>query len=148
MMTFDCIEISEELPALKPIDDLMGEIKLDSDSKAVVNYNLAYTYPDMVGRNEPVDKGFMLEKTIENMNGSKEIRVGDIVKVTFIFEKTQNKGSYEYLVLEDPIPAGFTAINTSLKNDALPADVKAEDEESYCGYYDGCWDFYASHKEL
>ncbi len=129
-------------------DDLMGEIKLDSDSKAVVNYNLAYTYPDMVGRNEPVDKGFMLDKTIENMNGSKEIRVGDIVKVTFIFEKTQNKGSYEYLVLEDPIPAGFTAINTSLKNDALPADVKAEDEESYCGYYDGCWDFYASHKEL
>jgi len=129
-------------------DELNGEIKLDAATNAVVNYNFAYTYPDMVGRNEPVDKGFMLQKTIENMNGSKEIRVGDIVKVTFIFEKTNNKGSYEYLVLEDPIPAGFTAINTSLKNDALPADVSAEDEEAYCGYYDGCWDFYASHKEL
>jgi uncharacterized protein YfaS (alpha-2-macroglobulin family) len=112
-------------------DELNGEIKLESDSKAVVNYNLSYTYPDMVGRTEPVDKGFMLQKSIENMNGSKEIRVGDIVKVTFIFEKTGNKNSsYEYLVLEDPIPAGFTAINTSLKNDALPADVSAEDEEA------------------
>ena len=129
-------------------DELNGEIKLDAATNAVVNYNFAYTYPDVVGRNEPVDKGFMLQKTIENMNGSKEVRVGDIVKVTFIFERTNNKGSYEYLVLEDPIPAGFTAINTSLKNDALPADVSAEDEESYCGYYDGCWDFYASHKEL
>lgn len=27
MMTFDCIEITEELPDLKPVDDLMGEIK-------------------------------------------------------------------------------------------------------------------------
>lgn len=129
-------------------EELAGEIKLEADTKNLVNYSLTYTYPDQVARAAAEDKGFMIDKTIENMNGSKEIRVGDIVKVTFRFERTNHKGSYEYLVVEDPIPAGFTAINTSLKNDALPSDASAEDEEAYCGYYDDCWDFYATHKEL
>ena len=49
----ESIELSSE--------DLTNEIKLESDSRAVLNYSFAYTYPDMVGRNEPVDNGFMLQ---------------------------------------------------------------------------------------
>ena len=129
-------------------EDLADEIKLEAGTKNLVNYSLSYTYPDMVGRNEVVDNGFLIDKTIENMNGSKDIRVGDIVKVTFRLERTNHKGSYEYLAVEDPIPAGFTAINTSLKNDAMPSDASAIDEEAYCGYYDGYWDFYPTHNEF
>ncbi len=52
-----------------------------------------------------------------------------------------------YLALEDPIPAGFIAVNSSLKNDSLPAS-EIENEEAYCGWRAGAYDFYADHQEL
>lgn len=131
-------------------EDLTSEITFESDSASVINWNMGWTYPDVVQRSEVVDNGFTMQKTIENMNGSNEIRVGDVVKVTFIFENTDKAKNVDldHLVIEDSIPAGFTAINTSLKNDQIPTNASVDEEMAYCDYTDGAYNFYASHKEL
>jgi uncharacterized protein YfaS (alpha-2-macroglobulin family) len=77
--------------------------------------------------------------------------VGDLVKVTIEFEdKFRNEDQYavmEYLAIEDPIPAGFIPVNSSLKNDSLPPSA-LENEEAYCGWRSGAYRFYANHQEF
>ncbi|MDD3145868.1 MAG: alpha-2-macroglobulin family protein [Candidatus Riflebacteria bacterium] len=127
-------------------------VKLVSSGNSLVNYSLEYSYPDQPSRVEAVNNGFSVEKTFENLNGKKEFRLGDLVKVTVTFEDDIRKdGRWAYfsnLALEDPIPAGFTPVNSSLKNDALPSDASSEDEEYYCDYSDGAYTFYANHQEM
>ncbi|NCB40037.1 MAG: hypothetical protein EOM80_14830, partial [Erysipelotrichia bacterium] len=127
-------------------------IKLETPGKTMLNWSLEYSYPDLASRSESVNKGFSVEKRIENLNGNKEIRVGDLLKVTVEFEdQFRKEGDYvtlSYFVLEDPVPAGFTAINSALKNDSLPPEAEKEDEEYYCDWNDGAYTFYPDHKEL
>lgn len=127
-------------------------LKLVSAGKTLVSWSFEYSYPDQASRSESLNNGFSVEKTFENLNGKKEFRVGDLVKVTVTFEDQFRKdGKYAVLshfALEDPIPAGFTAINSSLKNDSLPPEASSEDEEYYCDYYDDTYTFYANHQEF
>ncbi len=127
-------------------------VKLVSSGNSLISYSFEYSYPDLASRSEAVNNGFAVEKTFENLNGKKEFRIGDLVKVTVTFEDQIRKdGHWAYfsnLALEDPIPAGFTPINSSLKNDALPSDSTGEDEEYYCDYVDGAYTFYANHQEM
>ncbi len=126
-------------------------MKIACKDKVLLNWSLDYTYPDLEDRKEDLQKGFLIEKTFKNLNGSDEIRVGDLVKVSVEFEdKFHNDDQYSilhYLALEDPIPAGFIAVNSSLKNDSLP-DSQRDNEEAYCGWDRGAWDFYADHQEI
>lgn len=127
-------------------------VKMVSNGNSLISWSFEYSYPDLASRSEPVNNGFSVEKTFENLNGKKEIRVGDLVKVTVVFEDQIRKdgdwASYRNFALEDPIPAGFTAVNSSLKNDALPSDATSEDDEYYCDYVDDAYTFYANHQEL
>ena len=61
------------------------------------------------------DQGFKLSKTIKNTDGSPEIKVGDLVKVTVVVEAGKPQ---RYVVLDDPLPAGLVAVNTALKTEA------------------------------
>lgn len=126
--------------------------KIKAPGKTLINWSLEYSYPDIASRSEAVNNGFTVEKTFENISGNKEIRIGDLIKVTVEFEdKFHKDGSYaqlSYLALEDPIPAGFTAINSALKNDSLPPEASSEDDEYYCDYDSGAYSFYPDHKEF
>lgn len=126
---------------------------IESPGKALLSYSLEYNYPDELERTEAVNHGFSVEKTFENLSGSKEIRVGDIVKATVEFEDNLEGpkrywAHFTHLALEDPIPAGFIAINPNLKNEALPASADLENEEYYCDWSFGAYTFYADHREL
>lgn len=126
-------------------------ITVSCKEKVLLNWSFAYHYPDLEDRKEDLNHGFVLQKTFKNLNGKEEIRVGDLVKVTLEFEdKFHNDDSYSilhYLALEDPIPAGFIAVNSSLKNDSLPASER-DNEEAYCSWQNGAYTFYADHQEI
>ncbi|EKD82987.1 MAG: hypothetical protein ACD_39C00958G0001, partial [uncultured bacterium] len=129
-------------------------IKIDAPGKNMLSYSFEYSYPDEAERTEAVNKGFTVEKFFENLDGSKEFRVGDLVKATVEFEDNFERKGYYYgtmlshLAVEDPIPAGFIAINPNLKNETLPSDADTENEEYYCDWAFGAYTFYADHREL
>jgi hypothetical protein len=71
--------------------------------------------------------GIKVRKTIKNTDGSGEIKVGDLVKVT-VFAEILGKDQ-RYLVLDDPLPAGLVAVNSAFKTEeALPEKDESEDE--------------------
>ncbi|MBU1109147.1 MAG: hypothetical protein KKB51_20890 [Candidatus Riflebacteria bacterium] len=128
-------------------------IKIAGPTKNMLSYSLEYSYPDETDRTESVNKGFSVEKTFENLNGNKEFHVGDLVKATVEFEDHFRKDGYygtmlNHLAVEDPIPAGFIAINPSLKNDSIPSEADSANEEYYCDWNFGAYSFYADHREL
>ena len=84
-----------------------GTIRVESDSKDLLNYALSITYPDVVTDPSQLIAGFTLRKKMENLNGKEEIRLGDVVRVTLEIgitrpEKEGRYESFEYLALEDP----------------------------------------------
>ena len=128
-------------------------IKITGPDKNMLSYSLEYSYPDEMDRTETVNEGFTVEKTFENLNGNKEFRVGDLVKATVEFEDNfRSEGYYgtllSHLAVEDPIPAGFIAINPNLKNDTIPSEADSANEEYYCDWAFGAYTFYADHREL
>lgn len=127
-------------------------IQLTSSNNVLVNWSMHYSYPDDPNRKEGVANGFTIEKSFENISGSGDIKVGDIVKATITFEDkfSENDDWRELsnLAIEDWIPAGFIPINTALKNDALPADIAPEEEQYYYDMTDGAYNFYADHQEI
>jgi uncharacterized protein YfaS (alpha-2-macroglobulin family) len=109
----------------------------------MVNWSLSWAYPDPASRTTDLEHGFKVEKTITNLNGEKEIRVGDLVKVTVEFEDDRagnrwNDRLYEYLALEDPLPAGFIGINAALKTEG-PVRPRDDDEEESSGADEEEW---------
>ncbi len=134
-------------PQTVKIGKLGQEIELDAEAllkdpavamsvkpAGMVNWSLSWAYPDPASRTTDLEHGFRVEKTIKNLSGDKEIRVGDLVKVTVEFEDDRAGGwwsgrMYEYLALEDPLPAGFIGINAALKTEA-PVRPSDDDEDS------------------
>ncbi|MBI3039227.1 hypothetical protein HYY75_09300 [bacterium] len=109
-----------------------GKFSIESSGGKMVNWNLSLTYPNTASRTEDLDQGFSVEKRIKNLNGNEEIKVGDIVKVTIEIEddlhRKQKYGNYEYVALEDPLPAGFVAINSALKTEQKTVVDEGGDE--------------------
>ncbi len=96
-----------------------GKIHITAASKELINYNLSVTYPDLVTDPSTLNKGFTLNKKIENLNGKDEIRIGDVLRVTVeigILSRSKQKSydTFEYLALEDPVPAGLVPVNSEL----------------------------------
>ncbi len=126
-----------------------GKIKLETGSDTLVNYTISRKYPDLMTDPAKLNAGFILNKRMENLNGKEEIRVGDVLRITLEFElprsTTGNKwGQVEYLVLEDPVPAGVVPINTELATEGASDSKKAPDERSY-DYVD---DMHPTHFEF
>lgn len=91
------------------------EVTVYSENDLNLVYNLTLTYPRVDYASTGYSNGFRINKTIENTDGSKEIKVGDIVKVTLDIDIDGH--DFKYLVLDDPLPAGFVAINTAIKTE-------------------------------
>ncbi len=129
-----------------------GSIKLTASNKTLLNYSLEYGFPDLASRSENIESGFYIEKTVENLNGDKEIKIGDLLKITLEIEDSIHKNGsysrYHYLAIEDPIPAGFIAINPALKSEDTSKYGKTDDEESYCSWENGAYTLYPDHSEI
>jgi alpha-2-macroglobulin len=113
-----------------------GGIALESDSKHLITYTLSIIYPDLVNDPARLNKGFTLRKRVENLNGKEEIRVGDIVRVTLdvsLYDPTTTRyyqDGFEYLALEDPVPAGLVPINAALKTEGVGREEAGTDSDS------------------
>lgn len=93
-------------------------------------YELALTYPRLEASLSGEAAGFKVKKTIANTDGSPEIRVGDLVKVTVELETDLPR--LQYVVLDDPLPAGLVAINTAFKTEEpLPEGEEQESEDDF-----------------
>lgn len=124
-----------------------GAILIQADSKTLIHYVLHLTYPDITSDPKILSRGFSLSKRIENLNGSKQIRVGDVVRVTLDIglwdpDKARLRDSYRYVALEDPVPAGIVAINPDLKTEGSTGD---ENTSSFSAEGN---QFYPNHTEL
>lgn len=139
------------------MSDVVEEIELDAkalmaapsvtikaDSKELINYTLTLVYPSTPER-AAGGQALGISKIIENLNGSEEIRVGDMVRVTLNVDLQGGWDRvYEYIAIEDPVPAGLVPINTELKTEGADADKKTdEDGQSYFGNL-----FIPSHQEI
>ena len=127
-----------------------GKILITSDSKDLVHYSLSITYPDLITDPSELNRGFILNKKIENMNGKTEIRVGDVLRVTLeigILSRAKQKydGRFEYLALEDPVPAGLVPINSEL---ATEGAEKSRGTSGQGTWREGFFDFSPTYLEF
>ncbi len=133
------------------------KVRIEGPAGKMVSWSLDVTYPETASRSEDLNHGFRVEKKVKNLNGSEEIRVGDLLKVTVEFEDdSYRRGDYgrmEYLALEDPIPAGFMGINAALKTEGRPVpsgddDSDEDEDEWYSHWEDGAYTLDPDHFEM
>ncbi len=106
-------------------------------------YQLELTYPRLDLAPTGASQGFKVTRTIANTDGSQEIKVGDIVKVTVQLEPTAR--STRYVVIDDPLPAGLVAVNPVFKTEEATPD--AEDRFDYFSP-EGLMRFRPNHLEM
>lgn len=98
-------------------------------------YKLSLTFPRTDYARTGYFNGFEIHKTIKNTDGTNAIKVGDIVEVKLRIN-IKNPGG-NYVVVDDPLPAGLVAINSAIKTEEQGAVAKkmkramrqAEEEE-------------------
>ncbi|HNH33210.1 MAG TPA: alpha-2-macroglobulin family protein [bacterium] len=83
-------------------------------------YNARMTYAPRSGGNAPArDEGLRVSKEIQDASGhvvtDGRYKAGKIYKITLTVSTAQAR---QYVVLDDPLPAGFEAINTDLATSA------------------------------
>ena len=107
-------------------------LELNASSNLPIYYKAVLQFPRVDYAESGTSNGFHVNKSIRNIDGSQDIRVGDLVKVTIDIEKdtTSSDKPYQYIVIDDPLPAGLVAINSSIKTEEV---VSENDEDAYTG---------------
>ena len=118
-------------------------VKINAEAGRTWLYQLTLTYPRLDLAPTGAAHGFKVSRTIANTDGSQEIRVGDVVKVTVQLEPTAR--TTRYVVIDDPLPAGLVAVNPVFKTEG-----PAPDEEDQFDYFspEGLMRFRPSHLEM
>lgn len=102
--------------ALDPKEFLKNpNVTITSGTDATVLYKLALTFPRTDYAKSGYSNGFEVHKTIKNTDGSNTIKVGDIVEIKL--KLNIKKPGSNYVVVDDPLPAGFVAINSAIKTE-------------------------------
>lgn len=109
------------------------KVEIQTDSNATTLAELALVYPRMDFSREGASQGIALSKQIENTAGTEDIHLGDVLKVTLILEIPTTR--IRQIALDDPLPAGMTAINSALAIDDTGVS-KSEHGEEYYQYWD------------
>ncbi len=114
-------------------------VAISSTGDQTILYRLSLTFPRTDYSKNGYSNGFEVHKTIRNTDGSNTIRVGDIVEVKLRIN-VKHAGA-NYVVVDDPLPAGFVAINSAIKteehNIAKTAKKRASESEGEEGEEDG-----------
>lgn len=128
------------------------EITVFAEGDFDLVYMLSLTFPRVDYAARGFSKGFTIHKKIENTDGAKKIKVGDVVKVKISIEMND---SYNYVVLDDPLPAGLVAINTAIKTEERVGKSKRQEapegdegEYDYWDYETGFYKFVPNYFEI
>jgi uncharacterized protein YfaS (alpha-2-macroglobulin family) len=105
------------------------QFQLATDQDRDVVYMLSLTFPRVDYAASGYSNGFKIQKSIENSDGSKTIKLGDIVRVILDIDIDNHR--YRHLVLDDPLPAGLVAINSALKTEEAVEPVQTVDDGDY-----------------
>jgi uncharacterized protein YfaS (alpha-2-macroglobulin family) len=106
-------------------------IALTKEGQGRLYYGIRMNYYP-AGETTAKDEGFSIIKTIETLSGSKADTVtpGAILKVTLTVSSSQYR---HFVVVDDPVPAGFEVVNTSFQTTA--ANITAEEGEQSPEWY-------------
>jgi hypothetical protein len=124
------------------------EVSLTASGNTALLFLLDLAFPRMDYARSGHSNGFKVAKTITPIEGGKTVKVGDVVRVDVSFETGFQ--TLEYVVLDDPLPAGLMAINSALKTEEQPRGGR-EKEQGYWSYWDDDWGAYRfqpNHFEL
>lgn len=97
-------------------------VSIATSSDQALLYKLALTFPRTDYAKSGFSNGFEIHKTIKNTDGTNVIKVGDIVQVKLKIN-IKNRAP-NYVVLDDPLPAGFVAINSAIKTEEAGIAMK------------------------
>ncbi|MBN2384381.1 hypothetical protein JXQ70_16000 [bacterium] len=124
------------------------ELELEVQPETTVLYQLEATYPRIDYQQNGYAHGFEISRTIENTDGSKEIHLGDMVKISLKLSIPHY--GYRYIVLNDPLPAGLVAINSALKTEESTPLQDTNDSDDWWYYWDpeGYYRFIPNYFEI
>jgi uncharacterized protein YfaS (alpha-2-macroglobulin family) len=120
------------LTEFKPGKEL--SLKIEKTGEGILYYGARLTYAPKQ-KLEPRDEGFAVYKKIESLDGKplESIKAGTLVVVTL--QVAVPKESL-FIVVHDPLPAGFEAVNPSFLTESEDAQRKLEKlEESDEGHW-------------
>ncbi len=121
--TFTLDPASYHTLALDPKEFLKNpKITITSNADQATLYKLALTFPRTDYAKTGYSNGFEVHKTIKNTDNTNVIKVGDIVEVKLKLN-IKNRAP-NYVVLDDPLPAGFVAINSAIKTEEAGMAMK------------------------
>jgi len=150
---------SKEFPMSDFIEKLPVEVLFDKNGPGKLYYAMVLSYAPKNFPEEPVDNGMYIEreyfslddfsqKSAESLSRSlSEVKAGTNVVVHLTVVAPQN---YEFVVIDDPIPAGFEVLSENFKTTSY-ADIESLDKSkrTYCGNSENEWCFNPFyHKEI
>ncbi|HIB43911.1 MAG TPA: hypothetical protein EYO37_08125 [Nitrospina sp.] len=141
---FTPVELSAEAFLRNPV------IRFDAEAGKTIFYKALFKFPRLDYAKSGHTKGWKVWKTIENMDGTDVIKVGDIVKVNVHFEATNERRDhdYQYFVVDDPLPAGFVAINGAIKTEEQVVKPSDESKDELYNGEDDTWNFVPNYQEI
>jgi uncharacterized protein YfaS (alpha-2-macroglobulin family) len=136
-----CFELDPSAVFSKP------QVKISTNPAHKLYYRAAVRFPRLDYAAAGHNGGMKLWKKIENTDGRNRIRVGDIVKVTIGID-IGGKEVMRYLALDDPLPAGFVAINSAFETAESPKDASSSENIFSFWSPDGFFMFRPNYFEL
>ncbi len=124
-------------------------LSFQGDPGQTFYYKALLKYPRVDYAKSGHFSGWKVWKTIENLDGTDIIRIGDIVKVKVRFEAEKDKYNhdYKYFVVDDPLPAGFVAINSAIKTEEQIVKPSGEEKDELYSHEDEAWNFVPNYVE-
>jgi uncharacterized protein YfaS (alpha-2-macroglobulin family) len=107
--SFTVVRDSIPLSGLTPGKDYPVSVTRDGTGRLYYGVRMNY-YPR--GETQPTDEGFSIVKSVEALSGEHvdTARAGSMLKVTLTVSSPQYR---HFVVLDDPVPAGWEVVNTS-----------------------------------
>jgi len=122
-------------------------VKVEGQAGKTWLYKLELTAPRLDIAATGAANGFKVSRVIKNTDGSDDIKVGDLVKVTVLMEVPAR--GQRYVVLDDPLPAGLMALNSAFKTEEpLPEDNAENGDDFDYITPEGTFRFRPNHFEI
>jgi uncharacterized protein YfaS (alpha-2-macroglobulin family) len=112
-------------------------LKFEKQGPGILYYGARFTYAPRQ-KLEPRDEGFAVYKTISSLDGKplESIKAGSLVAVTLQIVLTKES---LFVVIEDPLPAGFEAVNPTFltESEEQQRSLEAMDETNEGYWWEG-----------
>jgi len=117
-----------QLPMSTILPGKQYPLEITKDGKGRLYYGLRLTYYPM-GPGQEKEEGMSVRKSLElreqGAAATEQFKTGTVVRVTLTFTTNQDRN---YVVIDDPLPAGFEAINGSFQTTA--SNLTGEEERA------------------